>query len=56
MTAWIPTIVTLLVTILAAVAAPDWVAAHPVVAAVVAGIYAIVKGLLPSPVAPKPQL
>lgn len=52
MTKWLPTIVTLIVTLIG-VFTPQveaFVSAHPAVAALLAGVYAIVKGLLPSPV------
>ena len=54
---WIPTIVTLVLTI-AGMLTPQIQAAlahHPEYAMLVAGVYAILKGLAPSPVADQPK-
>jgi hypothetical protein len=50
MNSWIPTVVTIVGSILASIHAPDWIAAHPQLAAGLAGLYALIKGLLPSPI------
>jgi hypothetical protein len=56
MTKWVPTIVTLLLTIAGMFAAPIQAAlsAHPTIGLLLGGIYAIIKGLLPSPVTQNP--
>ena len=52
MTKWIPTVVTLLGTIISVMtpAILNYEKVHPQVVLILAGIYAIIKGLLPSPV------
>jgi len=50
---WVPTIITVIVTVLGAFT-PDiqaYVAHHPEAGVLVAGLYAFIKGLTPSPVA-----
>lgn len=51
---WIPSLITVIVGALTAVGAPDWIASNPTAAVTIGVIYALVKGLLPSPVAPTP--
>lgn len=54
-TPWIPTLITIVLGAAAASTpqAQSYLAAHPTVSALVAAAYAILKGLLPSPVAGK---
>ena len=52
MTKWIPTATTLILTIISANsdAIQTYISHHPQVAVILAAVYAIVKGLCPSPV------
>lgn len=53
--AWIPTVVTAILGVVAAFSPQiqDVLSAHPAISVVLGAVYAIIKGLLPSPVAGK---
>ena len=55
MTKWIPIAVTILLALVGALTPQinAYVAAHPAAAMVIAGVYAVLKGLMPSPVDPR---
>jgi len=51
-TKWLPTVITLVLTLIGILtpAIQHYLSAHPAASTVLVGIYALIKGLLPSPV------